>query len=173
MKRRHILMAGALTLAAWLAWFGNAAPDAEVTEAVERAPRSAVRENTGQSSPKDSGQFILAISPREDLFGMSKEERARNEMFAGRSWNPPPPPPPKDIKPAAPVAPPLPFAYVGKKNEDNVWEVYLTRGEKTFIVRPQTVIDDTWRADAISASTLTLTYLPLQQAQQLRLGGRE
>jgi hypothetical protein len=34
------------------------------------------------------------------------------------------------------MAPPLPFAYLGKKLEGGQWEVYLGRGEEVlFIVR--------------------------------------
>ena len=67
-------------------------------------------------------------------------------------------------------APPLPFTLVGKANENGVWEVYLARAGKTYIVKSKTVIDGTYRVDAIAPPLLTLTYLPLNQVQQLNIG---
>ena len=75
----------------------------------------------------------------------------------------PPPPPP-------PTAPPLPFTLIGKANENGAWEVYLARAGKTYIVKPKTVIDGMYRVDAIAPPFLTLTYLPLNQVQQLNIG---
>jgi hypothetical protein len=37
-------------------------------------------------------------------------------------------------------------------------------------VRDKTVIDGTYRVDAIAPPNLTLTYLPLNQVQQLNIG---
>ena len=78
-------------------------------------------------------------------------------------WPSPSPPPP--------TAPTLPFIYLGKKVDDHIWEVYLARGEQTYIVREKTLIDNTYRVDSIRPPTLSLTYLPLNQAQTLSIGG--
>jgi hypothetical protein len=59
---------------------------------------------------------------------------------------------------------------IGKAYENGAWEVYLARGAKTYIVRPKTVIDGTYRVDAIAPPILTLAYLPLNQVQQLNIG---
>ncbi len=69
--------------------------------------------------------------------------------------------------------PPLPFTYLGKKFEDGAWEVYLARGERTIIARPQTVIEGGYRVDAIAPPNLSLTYLPLNKAQRLHIGGAD
>jgi hypothetical protein len=75
----------------------------------------------------------------------------------------PPPPPP-------PGAPPLPFSFIGKALEGGTWEVYLARADKTYVVQAKTVIDGMYRVDAIAPPVLTLTYLPLNQVQQLNIG---
>jgi hypothetical protein len=52
-----------------------------------------------------------------------------------------------------------------------VWEVFLARGgDRTYVVRNQTVIEGVYRVDAIAPPTLKLTYLPLNQVQQLNIG---
>ncbi|UUZ55500.1 hypothetical protein LP419_07470 [Massilia sp. H-1] len=96
------------------------------------------------------------------------------DLFSRRDWNLPPPPvaaqavaPPP---PPPPMAPPLPFTFLGKAVADGSWEVYLARGDKTFIVRDKTVIEGMYRVDAITPPNLTLTYLPLNQVQQLNIG---
>ena len=76
---------------------------------------------------------------------------------------PPPPAPP-------PTAPPLPFTYLGKAVGEGAWEVYLARGDKTYIVHPKEVVDGVYRVDAIAPPTITFTYLPLNQVQQLNIG---
>ncbi len=68
------------------------------------------------------------------------------------------------------MAPPLPFQFLGKAAEKGEWEVFLARGDKTYVVRKQDVIDGAYRVDAIAPPNLTLTYLPLNQVQQLNIG---
>ncbi|HEY0063319.1 MAG TPA: hypothetical protein VGC21_14465, partial [Telluria sp.] len=93
-------------------------------------------------------------------------------------WTPPPPAPDANAlaaaaaaaPPPAPVAPPLPFTFLGKAVANGSWEVFLARGEQTYIVRNKMVIDGTYRVDAINPPNLTLTYLPLNQVQQLNIG---
>jgi hypothetical protein len=90
------------------------------------------------------------------------------DLFSARSWNPPPPPPAQE--PAAPVAPPLPYAFLGKKLEAGSWEIYLNKGEQTVIVREGEIVDGAWRVDKIAPPSMALTYLPLGQVQTLPIG---
>jgi hypothetical protein len=64
----------------------------------------------------------------------------------------------------------LPFTFIGKSVAAGNWEVYLARGDRTYVVRDKAVIDGTWRVDAIAPPLLTLTYLPLNTVQQLNIG---
>ena len=68
------------------------------------------------------------------------------------------------------MAPPLPFTYLGKAAENGHWEVFLAIRDKTYVVRDKMVIDGIYRVDAIAPPNLTLTYLPLNQVQQLNIG---
>lgn len=174
MTPRQIVLGAALAFAAGLAVFGDNTPEAEVAEAVERAapaPRAAQRA-AGEAPRKNAEPAILRLLPREALIGDSADafNAGENELFARQDWAPPPPPPARLRPPPPPSAPPLPFAYIGKSVEDGSWEVYLARGERTYLVRDKAVIDGIYRVESIAPPILTLTYLPLNQVQQINIG---
>jgi len=177
MKPYQIAMVLALAGAAGLALFGDKTPSSDVAEAVVRQPRAgtpavAARSGKAESSPKED-VMILRLQPRALLIGDAADGFGpADSIFGGQSWNPPPPPPPppSNAPPPPPMAPPLPFAYIGKAAADGAWEVYLSRADKVYVVRLKTVIDNTYRVDAITPPMMTLTYLPLNQVQQLNIG---
>lgn len=190
MKPRHLLMGVALVGAAALVLFGDRTPKETVAEAVERKPaRSApgavtpaataaapARAATTASGQAASGPAaILRLVPRDELIGAVGEGsfKSKDGVFGGQSWDPPPPPPPPENRnqaPPAPTAPPLPFQFLGKAAADGQWEVYLGRGEQTYVVRKGSQIDGAYRVDNIAPPTLTITYLPMNQVQQLQIG---
>ncbi|MES2317558.1 MAG: hypothetical protein V4631_08680 [Pseudomonadota bacterium] len=176
MNPRHIVMGLAVACAAALAVFGDKTPDSGVAEAVERAPAAvtvvavaAQDKKTGASEPA-----ILRLIPRATLIGEGDEAMGRSaDVFGRQDWTPPPPPPPKAgpmAPPPPPMAPPLPFTYLGKAAQGGQWEIFLAIGDKTYVVRDKMVIDGMYRVDAIAPPNLTLTYLPLNQVQQLNIG---
>ena len=180
MKRRHIAMGAALLLATSLVLFGDNSADSGVAEAVERAPAQVgVAAAVPRSeAPKAAGVevAILPLVPRAVLIGDGDEAMGGGvDVFGQQNWAPPPPPPAPSAQQAAPpapppMAPPLPFTYLGKAAAAGQWEVFLAIGEKTYVVRDKMVIDGTYRVDAIAPPNLTLTYLPLNQVQQLNIG---
>ncbi|MFK3738604.1 hypothetical protein [Massilia sp. TN1-12] len=130
--------------------------------------------NANNANGASAAQPILALVPRETLIGDSDARFGVGDNGAGpfgrQDWTPPPPPPPPPAAPPPPVAPALPFSFIGKSVGDGIWEVYLARGERTYVVRDKDVIDGTWRVEAIAPPVMTLTYLPLNQVQQLNIG---
>jgi len=175
MKPRHIAMGAALLLAAGLVVFGDKAPDTEVAEPVERA--AAVPAPAAPAAPEkaekadEDGPVVQRLIPRETLIGGEDRFNAgAQDVFGRQDWTPPPPPPPPAPPPPPPSAPPLPFTFIGKSLQDGVWQVYLARGERAYLVREKEVIDGTYRVDAIKPPVLTLTYLPLDKVQQLNIG---
>lgn len=183
MKPYQSVMALALLGSAGLVLFGDNAPSAGIAEPVTRAAdarpvaapaasaRSAGREAAGKPQAET---VILHLTPRAELVGEAGDATfAQGEgVFGGQNWNPPPPPPPppSNAPPPAPVAPPLPFIYIGKAVADGAWEVYLARGDKTYSARLQTVIDGAYRVERIAPPLMTVTYLPLNQQQQMNIG---
>jgi hypothetical protein len=182
-KRRHQVLGAAFAGAALLAIFGDRSPDTGVAEAVQRPPgaraSSLAADGAARKGPNNAGNAdgprILALLPREALIGDSDEQfrQGDNPVFGRQDWTPPPPPPAPPAPappPAPPSAPPLPFTFIGKSVADGAWEVYLAHGDRTYVVRDKTVIDGTYRVDTIAPPVLTLTYLPLNQVQQLNIG---
>jgi hypothetical protein len=195
---RHVALGAALVGAVLLVAFGDRSPDGEVAEAVERpvhpaAPAAPVSVPVPAAGPAatpaapaparagadgadgaSAAQPILALVPRETLIGDSDARFGAGDNgpgpFGRQDWTPPPPPPPPPAAPPPPVAPALPFSFIGKSVGDGIWEVYLARGERTYVVHDKDVIDGTWRVEAIAPPVMTLTYLPLNQVQQLNIG---
>lgn len=66
-----------------------------------------------------------------------------------------------------PAAPPLPFRYLGKIIEDGQLAVFLNRGEKNYSVHSRQKLDDEYRIDKVTESSVTFTYLPLKTKQTL------
>lgn len=176
MKPRHIVMGVALVLAAMLVFFGDATPDMEVAEPVERAtpvqaPMAAPAAARASAALREDGPTVQRLIPRDLLIGGDDRFNAgENAVFARRDWTPPPPPPPEPPPPPPPSAPPLPFTFIGKSLQDGQWQIYLARGQRVYLVRENEVIDGTYRVEAIKPPFLTLTYLPLDKAQQLNIG---
>lgn len=191
---RHIMLGLALAGAALLAAFGDRTPDGAIAEPVERpaaqaaqavlvhtpaagAAAIAARPAPAAASARTAaaGQAILALVPRDVLIGDADGAFNQGQNgagpFAHQDWTPPPPPPAAPPPPPPPTAPPLPFTFLGKSVGDGAWEIYLARGDRTYVVRDTgAVIDGTYRVDAIAPPVLTLTYLPLNQVQQLNIG---
>ncbi|WP_382174774.1 hypothetical protein [Hydrogenophaga luteola] len=71
------------------------------------------------------------------------------------------------------MAPPLPFSFLGKKAEGGAWEVYLARGDLSYIVREGTTFAEVYRVESIRPPEMTLTYLPLEQTQVMNIGAAQ
>jgi hypothetical protein len=185
-KPRHAILGVALAGAGLLAAFGDKAPAGGIAEPVVRpaalvrtpAPVRAPAAPAAPPADAGTGQPVLALVSRDVLIGDGDaafgQEKAGAGPFTHQDWTPPPPPPPPPQPappPPPPTAPPLPFTFIGKSVGDGVWEVYLARGARTYVVREKgDVIDGTYRVDSIVPPVLTLTYLPLNQVQQLNIG---
>ena len=87
-------------------------------------------------------------------------------LFASRSWQPPPPPAPKA---EAPRAPALPFRFLGKLLQDADVTVFVSQGTVTHLLRKGDVLAN-YRVDDITPLEMTFVYLPLNEKQSLTFG---
>jgi hypothetical protein len=71
--------------------------------------------------------------------------------------------------PAAPVAPPLPFRYLGKAVEDGTVTVFVAQGEEHYRARAGEKIGRDYRVDRVTEKAVAFTYLPLRARQSLAL----
>jgi hypothetical protein len=103
--------------------------------------------------------------------------------FGPISWQPPAPAQPPAAAPSAapasvqvpaaagpPIAPPLPFRFLGRYGDGQVQSVMLAKGERLYLARPGDTIDGAYRIDAVTAQSVELTYLPMQLKQSLGTG---
>ncbi len=72
--------------------------------------------------------------------------------------------------PPAPTAPPLPFIFVGKHHDGTRWEVFVSRGEQTLILRAGQNIDANYRVESVAPPRMVITYVPLDEKQTLNIG---
>jgi hypothetical protein len=89
------------------------------------------------------------------------------ELFASKSWVPPPAPPPP---PPPPRAPKLPFTFLGRMVEQGKTVVFLNRAQETFTVSAGESFAGTYRVEEIGADTIVLIYLPLKERQSINIG---
>lgn len=187
MKRRHLLLGLGLLIAAMLALFGDKTPNSPISEPTKATPakkpamaRTSSQITASAASPSnDTGagsiekktskitadQPLPRVQDRQKL--IAHAEQTSTHLFDPHFWAPPPPPPPKPLPPPPPSAPPLPFTYLGKQKEGEQWQVFLARGNTTFVVKLHEVIDNQYRIEAIAPPNMTLMYLPLNQLQTL------
>ncbi|OJA87108.1 hypothetical protein [Burkholderia ubonensis] len=139
-----------------------------------RAPPSrAIAQAASAASAASSARVDAptpAATPREKLAALRApvSVESANDPFTASSWLPPPPveAPLPAARPAPPTAPPVPFTYVGELDaKADKPQVFLSNGDQLLIVSPGDVIDGQYRVDAVSASNVVLTYLPLNQTQ--------
>ena len=71
---------------------------------------------------------------------------------------------------AAPSAPALPFAVIGKQKFGSSWEVYLAKADQTFVVREGETVAAAYQIISIKPPAMVLRYLPLNQPQTLMIG---
>lgn len=94
--------------------------------------------------------------------------------FGPTSWFvPPPPPPPTPVvqaPPPAPTAPPMPFAFLGRYEEDGARVILLVKGDRIYTVTEGEVIENTYRVEGLTGGRLEMTYLPLNTRQTLQAG---
>lgn len=70
---------------------------------------------------------------------------------------------------AAPVAPALPFQYMGEIIDRGKRTLFVLRGEDHYSLVPGKKIDDQYKVERITDTAVTFTYLPLGVRQNLAL----
>jgi len=189
MTMRQWLLAAGLVVASALVVFGNRAGDDEAAQPVARgagplgggpvtAVSAAVPPASGPAAPAGSGQTtpkVYALLERTHLIGAAATPQPRG-LFGPQSWAPAAKPAPASSQPsavAAPVAPALPFTYLGRQVQGGTVQVFLGLGEQILITNVPGQPDPNYRIDAASDKQLRFTYLPLNQTQILSTGASD
>lgn len=93
----------------------------------------------------------------------------QNDPFAPRSFAPAAQHAGAPAAPAGPSTPPLPFKYFGRLIENGKLEVFVMRGDDVLSIAAGQKIDNDYRVERISDSTISFTYLPLKTRQTMDL----
>ncbi|WP_110971051.1 hypothetical protein [Pseudomonas huaxiensis] len=144
---------------AWAPGFFFETQEPNADAAVTAAPRSAATAAKAQSAVRETVK-----TPLRDLFA-SKQWKSATVLATVTEQ-------PLAVAPleVLPVAPALPFQFVGRLDDRDDQRVFLQAGEKLYVVRRGDVIDDTYRIEQISATELSLVYLPMHLSQTLSVG---
>jgi hypothetical protein len=158
---------GVCGLIAWMPeqFFGE--PTQEVASSVQptAAKQQAAIAKARADVARDAEKSANLVVPQVDLFAaqswyvapvVTAEQQAALDSAA--------------VAPMVPTAPPLPFQFIGKLEDSQQLQVFLQNGERLYVVRAGDVIDDTYKIDRISATEMSLVYLPLKFAQTLSVG---
>ncbi|WJM95477.1 hypothetical protein QEP73_18165 [Pseudomonas defluvii] len=157
-----LVFLGVAAAAAWAPghWFEQAEQD--MSEPVATVSRSPAQVPVNKAIPAHSAPLAAV------------------DLFASKSWKPAAvlatvTEAPVAVAPveALPVPPALPFHFVGRLQNRDDQQVFLQSGEKLYVVRQGDVIDDTYRIEQISATELSLVYLPMQLSQTLSVGSAQ
>ena len=177
---------GAFYAAAQLSRPARDASDGIVAPADRATPATARGVLTGAAPRPSDAAVRAAVEPQPAASATSDARGDRslstagptNEPFATLSWLPPPPPPPKPIvvvaaPPAAPVAPPLPFTFVGMVEQGTPKpQAFLSRGDELLVVAAGDLLDHgTYRIEAMTPSQIVFVHLPTNTRQLITLSG--
>jgi hypothetical protein len=162
-----------LTLGA-TAWSALQDPDAEVAA---RSPAPAPRAGMAATAPRPAAPRIplnAEASAASDRLPELPDATVRvplaevgADFAAPISFRPPPvsTPMPKRM----PMAPPLPFRYVGAIDDGGTRRALLMEGEQLRVVAGGDEIDGRYRVERVGEAGIDFLYLPLKQRQSLTL----
>lgn len=160
MKSRHLLLAVAAAISAWLAW---SAPGQTAASTAPAVATVIVREP----------QYTLAAGLQSELTQAKQARSTTNTLFQL-----PPPPPPVAMAPVvtAPILPPppplppaLPFRFLGRISDEDGVRVFLQYKDDLFYAAAGQKISLDYQVVDISAHAITFLYLPQNIQQELRI----
>lgn len=156
---------------AWLAFLGAAA-------VLAWAPGYFFDDESADSQTAVAAADKTSVAASEAAAQAAKPAALKlRDLFPSKNWKPAAQmatvtEQPVAVAPVAlpPAAPALPFQFVGRLDDRDDQQVFLQSGEKLYVVRRGDVIDDIYRIEHISATELSLVYLPLHLSQTLSVG---
>lgn len=180
-SKRNILLGTALAatvgLALWVQSQDKPADETDIALArpnrISPAPEKSAPVNKVHT-PDQTAALNWALLDGRELDAKSETAKPEGGLFKPHSWYVPPP---KSKEPAAPppkpVAPLVPFAYVGRmEGAPQGTVLMLTANNKLYTVAAGEPVDKVWRLDGEDANSIRFTYLPLGLPQTLSKAGK-
>jgi hypothetical protein len=172
---RNLALIGALAATLAATWYAagleEEGADATAGEELLARPGGRAAPSVRTPPPAVVASVATAAAVSTGLDTATRLPPASADLFAVRSWQPPPPPPAPPAVTPPPVAPPLPFRYLGRLEDGGAIAVFLVEGNQPHArVLRQGDVSGPYRVDEVTAEGMRLTYLPLNQSQQLLFG---
>ena len=164
---RWWILVPALGAAVLLNWWGGA-PDPQAAVVPAALPRRAAELRSTPGAPAASAALHGLIA-RDKLYTEERGRAGERDLFEGRQWTPPP----VAVAASAPAVdptPPFPYAYAGRKQDGDAVEVYLTRGEFAYLVKPGEMLEESYRVVAVTPTQLTVLYVPTNFTHTIQIG---
>ena len=171
--KKSALVWAALAMAAGLVVYGAPPLDSELvspTVAAQKRSASLVAATDSATGTRNNQNLmVLKIRSRDSADDTSTS-------FAPQQWTLPVKA--VAIKPQAvasqpeplPQAPALPFRFLGRYIEDGQTIVFLLFNEQSLVAKVGDVLQQNYKVQSVTASAMTLVYLPLNQTQTLDIG---
>jgi hypothetical protein len=135
---------------------------ASVFDLPSRTPASA---DKAAATPGTGATAAKPVAPAGVLPARAPYASKTSNLFAARSWQPPP----VAQKVQAPKAPPLPFLYLGKVLDGEAITVFVSQNALTHLLHKGDVLAN-YKVEDITPADMTLVYLPLNEKQRLIFG---
>lgn len=162
-------------------------PDDALNGVLQSPPTAVVANQPSSNQPRKDApipqnapsQQLALLKPvqgstlidREALLSPLLSRGAPSRLFDEHTWVVPVKKPPP--APVVPTAPPNPFKYLGKQQSGSEIKVFLSEGEKTWVVQENATLGSQYRVESIRPPRLTLVYLPLNIRQDIVIGNFE
>ena len=159
-------------------WLGILALGGVVAFLAARAPSGDDAAKNAATAPRAAVNTEFAQLDLDKLKPRHFRAKTEKDIFKSKSWYvpPPPPPPPKPVKlpppppPPPPSAPPLPYSFMGSYQElGGKLVIYLTKAGRIYTVSPGETLDGIYQVDGMNNGNFSMTYLPLNIKQTLRI----
>jgi len=164
-RKRRWLLAGALILTLALAIW----PDVDNHDAGSRVGVRHPSAEVSHAMGRDDKKNKVTVA-----HGWPRRPRTQEKipaLFNRHSWYVPPSPPPfRVVAPVRPLAPRLPFTYIGRLIEGEKTIAFLSKQDRIYLATRGETIDGVYRVDEINTRIIKLTYLPLNIQQTLLIG---
>lgn len=184
---RQAGLALALLATVAAAWFAPASDETGPPTDSKRASLAPANDGGLAVTPTPAPRSRAAVAAPEVMQLNRRDDdldRQPERLFVARAWLPKPaasaasgPLPARPVAAASaplptPVqsAPPLPFRVLGRYSDGGDTGVFLQFNSQNLVARVGDTLVDQYKVEALSATTLTLRYLPLNETQTLDLG---
>ncbi|MDD2742185.1 MAG: hypothetical protein PHV02_07920 [Rhodocyclaceae bacterium] len=182
--KSRLLLGGGLLLTVLAAWFAPPLEDDNGLMLSERA-QNTQPVNAGAGMPKISTPPAshLTLAPALDVLGIhprtmdAETDAAGGRLFASSQWATTTKPVAVNTEveppPSPPLAPPLPFRFLGRYKDAGQSVVFLQYNDQSLVVRQGDTLGEQYKVEKLDGTTLSLRYLPLNQIQSLDVGSSQ